>query len=156
MLLRGLEYQFFNIDVKESKATLVEGGKTKFSTTSLPQVGEWVAQVLLHADQTANLNVPVESFYVSQLEILAAVEKSTGKKFTVEHLEGQKLIKDSQEAYAAGNFLGGLGLIQATLFLDGYAGTYIHDSAPEFIKEFGFQQLDFQTETDRAVKAILG
>lgn len=67
--------------VKERKAHILDGGHVKFSASNLPFVGKAVVRVLEKPDETENKLLYVHSLHVTQLQVLAALEKATGEKF---------------------------------------------------------------------------
>lgn len=77
----GLTCGLLEFDLKERKAYILDGGKTKFSVSSLDFIARAVVKVLEKPEETANKLLYVHSNYVTQLEVLAALEKATGEKF---------------------------------------------------------------------------
>lgn len=81
----GLRLGFMGFDLKEKKALIYDGGNNYTDMTILPTVGKAVLGVLQHPEETANRYVRVNSYYTTQNQILAALEKATGTKWAVEH-----------------------------------------------------------------------
>ena len=133
--------------MKEGKAKITDSGDNKWSTTTQQQIGEGVAAVLKHDQQTANRYVVLESFLVSQNELVAALEKQ-GYKFEIENQNGQGLIQGATAGYDAGNIFAAYGLIQATTFVRGY-GSDISAEAAQWRSALELQKLDLQTELKR-------
>jgi uncharacterized protein YbjT (DUF2867 family) len=77
----GLTCGLLKFDVKGRKAYLLDGGDIKFSGSNLDFIGKAVIKILEKPDETANKLLYVHSHYVTQLEVLAALEKATGDKF---------------------------------------------------------------------------
>ncbi|USP76810.1 hypothetical protein yc1106_04084 [Curvularia clavata] len=77
----GLTCGLLKFDVKSRKAYLLDGGNIKFSASNLDFVGKAVVKVLQKEEQTRNKLLYVHSHHVTQLEVLAALEKATGEKF---------------------------------------------------------------------------
>lgn len=93
----GLTCGLLKFDVKRRKAYLLDGGDIKFSASNLDFVGKAVVKVLQRDEdeQTTNKLLYVHSHRVTQLEVLAALEKATGERF--ERVEQSS--KDELEIY---------------------------------------------------------
>ncbi|KAL1655161.1 hypothetical protein SLS61_002044 [Didymella pomorum] len=77
----GLGNGLLKFDVRGRKAYLLDGGDIKFSASTLPFIGQAVVKILEKPKETENKLLYVHSLYVTQLEVLAALEKATGDKF---------------------------------------------------------------------------
>lgn len=69
-----------------------------------------MAGVLLHPEETKNRYVYIQSFNVSQNDILAALEKATGTKWQVNHVDSDERIKTGKDLLQKGDFKG-VGLL---------------------------------------------
>ncbi|KAK3641320.1 hypothetical protein LTR56_011348 [Elasticomyces elasticus] len=78
---------WFGWNMAEHQATVFDGGDVEFETTNLSQIGAAIAAILSpeHLDDTANQVVFVNSFTTTQNKVVAALEKITGRKMTIEH-----------------------------------------------------------------------
>lgn len=128
--LAGTEGRY-GFDFAEKKLTLFGDGSTKISTTTWPQVGRAVAGLLsLPVDGAspcvrdwANDAVLIESFALSQRDMLASVLRVTGDKesdWTISH-EGTK------ERYARGTKMLGEGNMIGFL-ISMYTGAFIEEN----------------------------
>jgi hypothetical protein len=86
----GLTCGLLKFDVKGRKAYTLDGGNIKFSASNLDFIGKAVIKILEKPDETANKLLYVHSHHVTQLEVLAALEKATKTKF-------EKIEQDSQK-----------------------------------------------------------
>jgi hypothetical protein len=86
----GLTCGLLKFDVKGRKAYMLDGGKIKFSGSNLGFIGKAIIKILEKPDETANKLLYVHSNYVTQVELLAALEKATGDKF-------ERIDQDSKE-----------------------------------------------------------
>lgn len=77
----GLTCGLLKFDVKGHKAYILDGGNIKFSGSNLDFIGKAIIKILEKPDQSANKLLYVHSNHVTQLEVLAALEKVTGDKF---------------------------------------------------------------------------
>lgn len=94
--------------------------------------------VLQHPEETKNTFAPVEGLEVSQAEVLAAVERAAGKKFTTEEISSKDQIAKCQAGLKAGNQMAAFGLIQVAILADGYGGSF-HDKAVPFMAKLGVE-----------------
>lgn len=80
------QLEFLHIFLKEQRADILDDGETKFSVSTLERIGEATAQILARADEddTRNKTLYVQSFCVSQKQIIAAYEKATDSKWKVQ------------------------------------------------------------------------
>ena len=120
----GLKMGILGFDIANHKATIFDSGNTKVSMTNLPTIGLSVVQTL-KAEQTANRHVYVASLTTSQNEILAAMEKATGKKWDVTHASTAEKIQEGKDLLNSGNMKGLLVQLQAVLFVDGIGNDYV-------------------------------
>lgn len=77
----GLTCGLLKFDLKARKAYILDGGNIKFSASNLAFIGKAVLKILQKPDETANKLLYVHSNYVTQLELLAALETATGEQF---------------------------------------------------------------------------
>ena len=77
----GLTCGLLKFDVKGRKAYILDGGNIKFSGSNVDFIGKAVIKILEKPEETANKLLYVQSNHVTQLELLAALEKVMGSKF---------------------------------------------------------------------------
>lgn len=77
----GLTCGLLKFDLKNRKAYILDGGNIKFSGSNLGFIGKAVIKILERPQETANKLLYVHSNYVTQLELLDALEKAAGSKF---------------------------------------------------------------------------
>lgn len=84
-------------NVPARKATIFDGGNTQFEATNLDQIGKAIAAILLleSFDDTKNKFVYINSFTVTQNQILSALEKVTGGRFAVEYVASAEVMRQS-------------------------------------------------------------
>ena len=134
------------------KATLYDNGTAKFSTTTLPRIGEAIAALLTHPDKYVNEFLFVNSFTTSQAEILAALKKASGAEWEVEHKDAGARIADGKEKLANGDPHGALDLIFGATFHGGYGGDY---SAKVNSQALGLEAQDLETVTREVYEAVV-
>lgn len=76
---------FGGLDVGARTITLYDGGDVPYEATTLDQVGRAIAMSLNKPEPARNQYVYVNSFTVTQNQVLRGLEKLTGEKFVVSH-----------------------------------------------------------------------
>ncbi|KAJ4994313.1 isoflavone reductase family protein [Stagonosporopsis vannaccii] len=112
----GHKVGFLGFNAQNKTATIVDSGNATFSATNLGTIGQAVVKSLEHAEATKNQFVYISGFQTSQNEILAAAEKITGEKWTVNKTSAKDLIAKGNELLQKGDFSGLGPLIQALTF----------------------------------------
>lgn len=138
-------------DFKNQTAVIWDEGTERFSVTNLPLVCRTVAAVLSHPDKTANKYIYVRSFTTSMNEILATLEKITGKTWIKSHTSSEKELKEGQELVQKGEIQHGLGkIISANVYGKGYDGD-LDEKGVVFNKELGLPDENLED----TIKAVL-
>jgi hypothetical protein len=112
----GLRVGFLGFDGSSKTATIFDGGDVVFSGTNLHQIGVTIVKALEHADLTKNQYVLVSGFQTTQNEILAAAEKVTGAKWTVNQASTKKHVEEGRAKVQSGDFSGFSNLILGILY----------------------------------------
>ena len=122
---------FFGIDAKERTARLFDDGETRFSTTTLAQVGLGVAKLferpLFELEKFKNSFVYINSFTVSQNQILQSVQKATGtsvEDWKVTYVPSDAAIEQGMAEFKTGNFRGLLDVLYGNNAKKGMGGSY--------------------------------
>lgn len=79
---RGIKVGFLGQNLSAHKATIYDSGDARFSTTTLPTIGVAIAGTLRNPEKTANQEPFISSLETTSNEILAELEKATGKSGT--------------------------------------------------------------------------
>jgi hypothetical protein len=159
-ILQSLKGGFFGIDVPNRKATIYNGGNTKFNTTNMATVGKAVASLLSlpktaegkpSLSEYANKFIYISSFLNSQREILSAVQhvtKTPVSDWTVEEGSAERWIEEGKERMAKGDFYGAVNTLYGQLFIEGSGSNYQNKVANEVL---GLPKEDLQ----RSIRAAL-
>ncbi|KFY71508.1 hypothetical protein V499_08342 [Pseudogymnoascus sp. VKM F-103] len=116
----------FNIHTKE--ALIFDGGDRRFSTSNLSQLGNAIVAILSKPTATVNQYLYIDSFTASQNEILAALESTTGEKWTVTKSTTEAAVTEGQALFAKGDFSGLLLLLKANFLGEGYGSDFTKDA----------------------------
>lgn len=112
---------FLHIFLQDRRADIIDDGeKKRASISTLARVGEATARILQHTEQTANQMLYVQSFCVSQTEIVRAFEKAIGggewrvtKHDGEEYKNAEKAKAEDGDADAVENLVWYLGAVDA-------------------------------------------
>ncbi|KAI1197384.1 NmrA-like family protein [Nemania serpens] len=100
----GLRENFLHFDLAARRAEILDRGQQKSSTATLGRVAEAIVAVLAQeADATRNRVLFLQSFCVSQLDVLAALERATGAKWEVSFVESEAFIAERRPRADAGD-----------------------------------------------------
>jgi hypothetical protein len=104
---RGLTTkQFLGFNLDSCTALIYDSGDARFSATTLLTIGAAIVAILHKPEETTNQYIYIASFTTTQNEVLAALEKATGKKWQVEHSTAMETRRIGQEKVGKGDFSG--------------------------------------------------
>lgn len=99
----GLTSNFLKFNLEKHEAVVFDAGDVKWSTTTTSTVGKAVVQILQKLKETENKMLYIQSFCVTQNEVLKALEKVTGKKWTVDKKSSEEYIQTTQKKMNEGD-----------------------------------------------------
>jgi nucleoside-diphosphate-sugar epimerase len=99
----GLRSGLLHFDLDTKTAQTLDGGNVKASTSTLRRVAEATVRALRKPQDTANHALYVQSFCLTQMELLAALEKATGSKWKTEDLESMSFLAKEKAKVDAGD-----------------------------------------------------
>ncbi|KAK0625126.1 NmrA family transcriptional regulator [Bombardia bombarda] len=99
----GLTNGFLHFHPTTKKAEVLGDGSEKSSVATLGRISEAVVGVLQRLEETRNRVLMVQSFCVSQMEVLRSLERVMGEKWEVEYIEVDPFIKKHKESADRGN-----------------------------------------------------
>jgi hypothetical protein len=109
-------------DIRQQKAVIFNGGNTLWSTTTCSTIGIAVKNALLIPEQTANTYLYIDTFTVSQNQVLASLEKATGRKWQTTYVDAEEQKNEGLEKMAKGDFTGAMSLIRYICCVPGHGG----------------------------------
>ena len=83
----GLTNGFLHFDVARRTAEILGDGTARSSNATLARISEAVVRILRKPDETRNRVLMVQSFCVSQLDILRSLERVTGAPWEAVHVD---------------------------------------------------------------------
>ena len=123
---RAVRDGFLGYDIKGRKATVFDKGDFPTSQTTMGTIALAIKNTLLLPKETANKKLYIASFSESANTIIATLEKVSGDKFQVTHVDGEEQKKIGNEKLAKGDFSGLMELIRYINLVEGYGGNYVH------------------------------
>ncbi|KAK3630165.1 hypothetical protein LTR56_017579 [Elasticomyces elasticus] len=90
---------FIHVFPAEQRADILDDGEKVFSLSTLSRTAEATVRILQRADQTKNRMLYVQSFSVSQNEVVREYEAATGAKWKVTKYDAEQF-KNEQKAKA--------------------------------------------------------
>jgi nucleoside-diphosphate-sugar epimerase len=99
----GLRENFLHFDLQTKTADILDDGTYRSSTSTLARIADAVVKVLKDEDVGRNKMLFMQSFCVSQLDVLASLEKATGEKWKVNWLKSDDFIKENKAKADAGD-----------------------------------------------------
>ncbi|OTA89500.1 hypothetical protein M434DRAFT_373779 [Hypoxylon sp. CO27-5] len=123
----GLTTGFFGYDLQGHAATIWEDGNQKFSSSTRENVAKAICGVLKHPEITANRYVFVSSFETSMNELLSALEKAQGVKYSISYTNIEHEVKEGRAMLAKGDFMKAHKLMLAANLLPGYGNNFVEE-----------------------------
>lgn len=123
--------------LKEKKAEIINDGNEKWSASTLHQIAEATSRILQRDEITKNRMVYIQSFCVTQNEVIASFERATGSKWSVTKFDGKEYEREEKKKAEAGD-------LEAIENLVWYLGAV--DANWEGRKDFAMQDLGLKDE----------
>ncbi|CZT09711.1 related to NmrA-like family protein [Rhynchosporium agropyri] len=95
----GLETGWLDFHVEGKAVTIYDSGDKLWSTTNIGTVATAVAKVLLKPEETKNKPMFISSFTVSQNQVLAELERATGKKWEVRRMTEEAALEKAKKLH---------------------------------------------------------
>lgn len=89
----GLKSGLLHFDLEARQANVFDGGDIKFSSSTLEMIGLATVRVLEKEAETKNRMLYIQSFCVTQNEVLKSLEQITGPKWQVDKLDSEEYIQ---------------------------------------------------------------
>ncbi|KAE8421392.1 hypothetical protein BDV36DRAFT_247847 [Aspergillus pseudocaelatus] len=115
---------FAGWDVLARTVTIYDGGDVRYEATNLDQVGRAIAKSLKKLELTKNQYVYVNSFTVTQNEILNALERVTGERFNVSKGNVEELWQEGDAKWKEGQPLGVISMLAGAIYGKGGLAQY--------------------------------
>lgn len=101
---QGIKQGWLGFDTTKHSARIWDDGNVRFSANTLRQIARGLVKACQHPEETANRAIFIASFTTTNNEVLAALEKASGKKWDLVKVDSEKEIADGQEKRKNGDF----------------------------------------------------
>lgn len=112
----GLKNGFLGFNLAEKKATIFGDGNKKTPFSTLESVSKYVVAAILNPAASENKDLKLADFQITQNELLEALEKATGTKWTTTTVSSDELKKKAAESLQKGDYSGVQYLIQDAIY----------------------------------------
>ncbi|KAF9874355.1 NmrA-like family protein [Colletotrichum karsti] len=139
----GVREGFLHAYLDRKEIDIIDGGNLKASAATLPRVGEAVVRILQKGvtEETKNKTLFIQSFCITQQELIKSLEKATGSKWKVNDLNSDTFIEEHKKKADAGDHEAIEDLVFAVGTLDAD-----WTKRPEFaMKALGLEDEDLDT-----------
>lgn len=120
----GIKTSFLGYNLADHTALIYDTGDNKVSYTNMKAVGGAVVGVMKNPAETANKYLYIASATTSQNIILAALEKATGKDWTVTKASTAEARKEGGDKLAKGDFSGIRTLLHGVMYGNDTGGDF--------------------------------
>lgn len=92
----GLRENFLHFNLQTREAEIIDDGDMKSSQATLRQIAKATVRVLQRPEETKNKMLFIQSFCVSQNEVLRSLEQAMGVKWDVRRFDSEEFIKEKK------------------------------------------------------------
>jgi nucleoside-diphosphate-sugar epimerase len=142
--------EFMHLWLKERKAEILDDGEVKWSASTLERIGDATARILLNPDATKNRIIYVQSFCVSQNQVVKAFEEATGEKWKIIRHDSKQFEKENKKKADAGD----LDAIEELVWLLGALDANWEGKENFAMKTLGLENEDLDQVVRRCVKEL--
>ncbi|KAL8836936.1 MAG: hypothetical protein Q9170_002736 [Blastenia crenularia] len=147
----GLHTGFLGFDLKTHTATIFDDGNAPVNSSTLSTVAQAVTSILSHPAETANRHIYIQSAKFTQNEMLAALEKSTGKKWDIKKRDTTEARQVGLQKLGKGDMSGLMDLLPGGIYSGEPESNY--DETRKLDNELlGLQQPPLEELVDKVVK----
>lgn len=92
----GLRENFLHFNLQTRKADIIDDGEARTSQATLAQVAKATVRILQRLEVTKNKMLFIQSFCVSQNEVLRSLEKAMGAKWEIQRFDSEEFISEKK------------------------------------------------------------
>ncbi|KAK7736632.1 hypothetical protein SLS53_006835 [Cytospora paraplurivora] len=146
----GLREDFLHFYLKTKRAEIMDDGDKKSSQATLAQIARATVRILQRPEVTKNRMLFIQSFCVSQNEVLRSLEKATGAKWETKRFDSEDYIREKKALADQGD----LDAIEDLVFVLGAInGNW--EEKPDFAMELlGLENEDLDEVVQEVVKGV--
>ncbi|KAK1996280.1 NmrA-like family protein [Colletotrichum falcatum] len=149
----SMAHDFLGIHVKDRRFVFWDDGEGLMSFTTEENTAAGLVRALQTPEETKNTNVLLSDFAISQKQLLGAVERVQGVKYTTETVDSRKLIEEKQSAVRGGDAFATFALIE-TGFVTGRYGGHLEKEGVIMNEKLGLQKKSLDEVVTAALKSV--
>ncbi|KAH8166381.1 hypothetical protein CIB48_g1867 [Xylaria polymorpha] len=149
----GASHNFVGLHAKERRFVFWDDGTGYFSCTTEENTVAGLLQALKIPEETKNMNLFFSDFAITQKQLLDAVERVQGVKYTTETINSETFIKEKQEAARQGDAFATVALIE-TGFATGKYGGHLEKEGAILNEKLGLPKRTLDEVVAEALKSI--
>ena len=150
---RSFKNNFLGLNYANRTITLADSGEGKFSTSTMANTALALNRSLLSPDLTANQVVYISDFATSQSELVATIEKVSGKSWTRDTIDSATAIKEYQQRIAKADY-SVVGKLISLGFVTGRFGGWFEENEKLWNDEFGLPKASIEDVVRDAVEKM--
>ncbi|EME45052.1 hypothetical protein DOTSEDRAFT_43463 [Dothistroma septosporum NZE10] len=140
--------EFLHVWLQDRKVELLDNGEAKWSASSFSQIGKATVRILQRPEMTRNRMIYVQSFLISQNEMVSAFEHATQSKWTVVRQNSKKYQLEEKRKADAGD----LEAVENLVWLLGAIDANWEKKEDFAMKDLGLENEDLNTVVKRIVE----
>ncbi|KAI1131058.1 hypothetical protein F5Y10DRAFT_234583 [Nemania abortiva] len=148
----AMAQDFLGMHVRERRFVFWDEGTGYFSCTTEENTAAGLLQALKVSEETKNMNVQLSDFAITQKQLLDAIERIQGVKYTTETVNSEELIKEKQAAARQGDIMATMVLIE-TGFVTGRFGGHLEKEGVILNEKFGLPKRTIDEVVANALKS---
>lgn len=146
----GLRENFLHFNLQTRKADIIDDGNMKSSQATLPQIAKAVVRILQKPEETKNRMLFIQSFCVSQNEVLKSLEKAMGVKWETVRYDSEEFIREKKALVDQGHLEANEDLVFVLGAIDGN-----WEQRPDFAMELlGLENEDLDEVVQKVVNEL--
>lgn len=150
----SMAHDFLGMHIAEKRFVLWDDGEGLFSCTTEENTAEAMVRALKDApDDTKNTNIYLSDFAISQKQLLEAIERIQGVRYTVESVDSYDLIEEKQAAVQNGDQLAVFALVE-TGFVTGRFGGHLEKEGNVMNEQLGLPEKTLDEVVSKALKSV--
>jgi len=149
----NMDKGFAGMRARDGRFSLWDGGRAAFSASTEENTARAVARALTtHAAATRNRTVFLQDFRTSQAEVLAELERVLGRRLALDHVDGERTVRELKELEAAGDETASLRLIEPGFVLG--VGAWFEKEGPIMNDVLGLPKTSLEEVVKEAVETL--
>jgi nucleoside-diphosphate-sugar epimerase len=133
----SIKSDFLGLDAKNKHITYIDDGNSYFSASTMENTARTLNHALLKPAESNNKAIFISNFAVSQREIVAAIERISGEKWTFSSVDSAQMIPEYQKRFAEGDIMAVYKLIEIGFVSGKFSGYFEKEGYPLANKSLG-------------------